>query len=218
MKTAALSTFACLGLIAWTPTAVSIAGDASISKVNSSVRAQAGQTYDELSTVNGSVHLERGVTANSARTVNGGITLEDQARVGSAATVNGGVEVGSGGSIEREASTVNGRIRLAQGVQVGGAVSTVNGDIELTGATVGGGVETVAGDIELTDGARVRGGIVVRKPNNNNSWNKKKEPVKVHVCATCVVEGDLKFERPVELTVDNGGKIGKVIGDEVTRR
>ncbi len=218
MKTAALSTIACLAVIAWTPTAVSTAGEgSSISKVNSSVRAQAGQTYDSLSTVNGSVHLERGVTAHSARTVNGGITLEDQARVGSASTVNGGVEVGPGGSIEREASTVNGRIRLAQGVQVGGAVTTVNGDISLTGATVGGGLETVAGDIDLADGARVRGDIVVRKPNNNG-WNRKKEPVKVHVCSTCVVEGDLRFERPVELQVDSGGKIGKVIGEEVTRR
>ena len=44
------------------------------------------------------------------------------------------------------------------------------------------------------------------------------DPVKVHICATCVVDGDLRFERPVELRVDNGAKIGKVIGDKVTRR
>ena len=28
----------------------------------------------------------------------------------------------------------------------------------------------------------------------------------------------VRFERPVELRVDNGAKIGKVIGDAVTRR
>jgi hypothetical protein len=40
----------------------------------------------------------------------------------------------------------------------------------------------------------------------------------VHICSTCVVDGDLVFDRPVELRVDNGAKIGKVIGDKVTRR
>ena len=40
----------------------------------------------------------------------------------------------------------------------------------------------------------------------------------MHICATCVVEGDLRFDRPVELRVESGAKIGKVIGDHVTRR
>jgi hypothetical protein len=57
----------------------------------------------------------------------------------------------------------------------------------------------------------------VRKPNRSG-WNWNKDPVKVHVCSTCVVDGDLRFDRPVELRVDNGGRIGKVIGEDVTRR
>ena len=74
------------------------------------------------------------------------------------------------------------------------------------------------GDIELTDGARVRGGIHVKK-NNDSGWSwGKDEPIEVHICATCVVDGELRFERPVELRVDAGAKIGKVIGDSVTRR
>jgi hypothetical protein len=73
------------------------------------------------------------------------------------------------------------------------------------------------GDIDLTGGARVHGGIHVKK---STSWfgNDKDDPVKVHVCSTCVVDGELRFDRPVELRVDQGGKIGSVIGDAVTRR
>jgi hypothetical protein len=43
------------------------------------------------------------------------------------------------------------------------------------------------------------------------------DPVKVHICGTCVVDGDLRFERAAELRVDNGARIGKVIGDNVKR-
>ncbi len=42
--------------------------------------------------------------------------------------------------------------------------------------------------------------------------------MKVHICGTCVVEGDLRFERPVELRVDDGARIGNVIGESVTRK
>jgi hypothetical protein len=64
----------------------------------------------------------------------------------------------------------------------------------------------------------VRGGIHVKKKNDSGwSWGKN-EPLKVHICSTCVVEGELRFDQPVELRVDNGAKIGKVIGDSVTRR
>ena len=99
---------------------------------------------------------------------------------------------------------------------VGGDVATVSGDIELEGAQVGGELRTVNGDIELKEGSHVRGGIHIKK---NKSWNwSKDDPVKVHICSTCVVDGDLRFERPVELRVESGAKTGKVIGDEVTRR
>jgi DUF4097 and DUF4098 domain-containing protein YvlB len=180
------------------------------------VTAHDGQAYGKLSTVNGDVHIGRGATADEAHTVNGSITLESDARAGEVHTVNGSLNINEGVAIEREAHTVNGDVDMARRSRVGGDVATVSGDIELEGAEVGGELRTVNGDIDLTDGSRVLGGIYVKK---NKSWNwGKDEPVKVHICSSCVVEGDLRFERPVELRVDSGAKIGRVIGDDVRRR
>jgi hypothetical protein len=165
------------------------------------------------------VHVRSGATVETTHTVNGEIELESDAKVGNAHTVNGELEIGAGATVTGDASTVNGGVRIAQRGTVGGTVSTVSGGIELNGAEVRGMVSTVNGDIDLTGGARVRGDILVKKPNGDWSWNKGHEdPVKVHICATCVVEGDLRFERPVELRVDKGAKTGKVIGETVTRR
>ena len=97
-------------------------------------------------------------------------------------------------------------------------MSSVSGDIELHGAEVGGKLITNNGDIELTDGAHVRGGIHIRKNKGSNwGWGQEDKP-EVHICSTCVVDGELRFDRPVKLRVDQGGKIGTVIGDEVKRR
>ena len=64
------------------------------------------------------------------------------------------------------------------------------------------------------------GGIYVKKPKGSNwSWGKDQdERVKVSICSTCVVDGELRFERAVELRVESGAKIGQVIGDDVLRR
>jgi DUF4097 and DUF4098 domain-containing protein YvlB len=218
MKVAAPTTFISVAIAVLGLAQVSSAGDGrSISKVNDSVTASAGTTYDSISTVNGDVHVERGVTAGSANTVNGSITLEDDARIGKASTVNGSIKAGTNVSISEEASTVNGGLRFARNSKVGGELSSVSGDIELAGTEVTGLITTVNGDIDLKDGTHARGGIHVRKPKGTG-WNWNKETVKVHVCSTCVVDGELRFDRPVELRVDNGGRIGKVIGEEVTRR
>ena len=216
MKITACITAIVMGAWAASP-ATQAAESQSISHVNGSVNTTAGQTYDTLSSVNGDVRVETGVTADEAHTVNGDIVLESDAKVGSVKTVNGSVSIGTGVAVAREASTVNGGVKLAERAHVGGAVSTVSGDIEIDGAEVTGSLNTNNGDIDLTGGARVHGGIHVKK---NNSWgnHEKDDPIKVHVCATCVVEGELRFDRPVELRVDQGGKIGSVIGDAVTRR
>lgn len=205
--------------LAWAGTPVSFASDGSnISAVNSSVRANDGQTYGTLSTVNGDVHVGRGATASEAKTVNGSITLEDDARVGEVSTVNGSLNIAEGVAIEREAHTVNGDVDMRRRSRVGGDVATVSGDIELEGAEVGGELRTHNGDIELSDGSRVHGGIHVKKSKGSGwSWNRD-QPVKVHICATCVVDGDLRFERPVELRVESGARIGNVIGENVVRK
>ncbi len=207
---------ACIALVA-AAAPVSAAEARSISKVNSSVIAEAGQSYDSLETVNGDVRIGRGASANEAETVNGSITIEDDAKVGSASTVNGSLELGEGVVIAKDASTVNGRVKLEKRTRVGGNVSSVNGDIDLEGAEVKGRLTTVSGDIDLTEGARVEGGIHIEKPRSMGWFQKKDERVSVHICATCTVNGELRFDRPVTLRVDSGAKIGKVVGDDVKR-
>ena len=220
MRTATLLAIAGVTFVVWAlnPAEVVASSGGSITAVNGSVTGAPGKTYDTLSTVNGAVHVGSGVTANEAKTVNGHIEIENDAKVGNASTVNGSLRIGEGATIEHEASTVNGGLSLGKRARVGGDVSTVSGAIELEGAEVGGSLTTRNGNIELSDGAHVRGNIHIKKKNDSGwSWNKD-EPLKVHICSTCVVDGELRFERAVELRVDEGAKIGKVIGDEVTRR
>jgi DUF4097 and DUF4098 domain-containing protein YvlB len=219
MKLATSVTISFLALVSWAASPVSQADDArSLNSVNGNVSATPGQTYDTLSTVNGEVHVGAGATAEQAKTVNGELEIENGAKVGEASTVNGELAIGEDVMIDREASTVNGGISIGERARVGGNVSTVSGEIEIKGAEVSGQVITTNGDINLSNGARVLRGIYVRKPGGSNWGFGKSDQVKVHVCSTCVVEGELRFDRPVELRVDTGGKIGKVIGESVTRR
>ena len=137
----------------------SLAGDGrSLSRVNGSIRAEAGQAYESLSTVNGNVRVSSGATADVAKTVNGDVTLENDARIGRVSTVNGSLRIGEGASVGREASTVNGSVKLDRRSRVDGDISTVSGEIELRGAEVTGTLSSVNGDIDLTEGAHVRGG------------------------------------------------------------
>jgi len=218
MKLALVITAAAIAFIAWAPSHDSLASDGhSISSVNGSVRAAPGQTYHSVSTVNGDVRVGSGATVDSAHAVNGDVEIEQNARVGEANTVNGGLRIAEDAAIEREASTVNGSIRLAKRARVGGDVHTVSGEIEIEGAEVAGNLSTHNGDIELSDGAHVRGGIVIKK-NKESTWGwGNNRPPEVRICSTCVVDGELRFERPVALKVEAGGKIGKVIGETVKR-
>lgn len=218
MKFATLAAFAIIAFVAWSGSPDVLAGDGrNLSTVNGEVRAASGETYGTLSTVNGSVHVANGVTADSAKTVNGEIEVESNAKLGELKTVNGSVDIGDDVVVERNATTVNGGIEIGKRSRVGGDVTTVNGEVEIRGAEVGGNIVTNKGDVDLADGARVRGGIQIKK-NHGTDWGwGKDQPNKVHICSTCVVEGDLVFERPVELRVDSGAKIGKVVGDEVKR-
>jgi hypothetical protein len=219
MKLAASITVSFLALVIWAASPVSRADDArSLTSVNGDVSATPGQTYDTLSTVNGEIHVGDGVTAGEAKTVNGELEIGKGAKVGAASTVNGELTIAEDVTIQREASTVNGSIHVAERARVGGDVSTVSGEIGIKGAEVSGQLITVNGDIDLSNGARVLRGIHVKKPGGSSWGFGKPDQVKVHICSTCVVEGELRFDRPVELRVDNGAKIGKVIGDSVTRR
>jgi len=216
MKVVAIVSVAALALFAWQSCPVSAGDGRNITNINGSVHASSGETYDTLSTVNGDVRVARGASADVARSVNGEIVLEQDVKVGSVSTVNGSVRIDEGVAVSREASTVNGSVSLRKRAHVGGDVSSVSGDLDLEGAEVVGQLETYNGDIDLSNGARVIGGIHVKRPKGSD-WSHNTAP-EVHICATCVVEGDLRFDRPVELRVDAGAKIGKVIGEDVRRR
>jgi DUF4097 and DUF4098 domain-containing protein YvlB len=219
MKITLALTAALIAFVAWAASPASRAGDGhTISSVNGSANASPGETYDSVSTVNGDVRIGSGATVNTAHTVNGEIEIEQNARVGEASTVNGGLRIAEDAAIERAASTVNGGIRLAKHARVGGDVSTVSGDIELEGAEVVGSLKTHNGDIELSEGAHVRGGIVVKKSHDLTFGWGNNTPPEVRICATCVVDGELRFERPVKLRVDPGAKVGKVSGETVPAR
>lgn len=216
MKVIAVVSIAALVYLAWQSDLATAGDGRNVTNINGSVHASAGETYDTLSTVNGDVRIARGASADVAKSVNGEIVLEQDVKVGSVSTVNGSVRIAEGAAVSREASTVNGSVSLRKGAHVGGDVSSVSGDLDLDGAEVAGKLGTYNGDIELSDGARVLGGIHVKRPKGSD-WSHNTAP-EVHICATCVVEGDLRFDRPVELRVDAGAKIGRVIGEEVRRR
>ena len=183
-----------------------------ISHVNGGISADAGQHYGDLDTVNGGISLGRGASAGEVQTVNGGITMDDEVRVDSAETVNGGLRAGDRVTVTHDAETVNGSIRFGFNSRVGGDVSTVNGGITVQQTEVGGQVHTVSGDITIGARSVVRGGILVEKPHGIGfNWGKKRTP-RVVIGPNAVVEGQLRFERPVELFVHPSARIGKVSG------
>ena len=129
-----------------------------VSKVNGSVRVEAGQTAGDVSTVNGSVTIEEGATAEDVETVNGSITIERNATVQSIESVNGGISLGAGAKAA-SMETVNGTLRLAEGAQVSGDVSAVNGSAKLAkGADIRGELSNVNGKMTI-DAAHVGGGL-----------------------------------------------------------
>jgi hypothetical protein len=217
----------CLALLVCLPLAA-VAGN-SISKVNGSVRVQAGQTASSVSTVNGSVTVEEGATAEDVETVNGSVTIERNATVEDAESVNGGISLGAnakaasmdtvngtlrlaeGAQVAGNVSAVNGSAQLAKGVDIRGELANVNGKMSINGAHVGGGLKTVNGDITIGPDSRIEGGILVEKPNAN--WfNRNRHLPRIVIGPGAVVEGRLRFEHEVVLLVSDRAKIGPVEG------
>lgn len=222
MKNLYLALLACLPLAA-------VAGEGNVSKVNGSVRVEAGQSAGDVSTVNGSVTIEEGATASDVETVNGSVTIERNATVDDAESVNGGISLGAdakaasmdtvngtlklaeGAQVRGNVSAVNGSAQLAKGVDIGGELSNVNGKMTINGAHVGRGLKTVNGDITIGPDSRIEGGILVEKPNLN--WfNRNRRPPRIVIGPGAVVEGRLKFEHEVQLLVSDRAKIGAVDG------
>lgn len=185
-------------------------GDHDISRVNGRVHAEAGQTYGDLDTVNGGIDIDAGAQARDASTVNGGIDIGNRARLRSATTVNGGIDAGEGVQISGEVETVNGGIKVGFHSDIAGDVTTVNGGVLVQQTKVGGQVRTVNGDITIGAESVVQGGIKVEKPKGMN-WGKQRTP-RIVIGPRAVVNGELVFEREVELFVHTTAKIGRVSG------
>lgn len=200
-----------------------------ISKINGSIRVESGRQVGSVETVNGSIRLESSVTAGDVETVsgsieigaessvgdvdavNGDVTLERGVKADSIELVNGELKLGEQAQVRSDVTSVNGDIVLAKAAQVGGHVENVNGDIELDGARVGNGITTTNGDIDIRAGSHVDGGIHVEKPNPGFFSRNKHKP-KITIGPGAVVNGTLRFDRPVELRISEQAKVGKIVG------
>ena len=140
---------------------------------------------------------------------------DDNNSGGDISHVNGGITA-EAGQHYGDLDTVNGGISLEKGSVVG-KVETVNGGITIQQTEVGGKIDTVAGDITIGADSIVHGGVLVEKPNHSG-WNwgfgKPRNP-RIVIGPNAVVEGELRFEREVELYVHSTAKIGKVTGATV---
>jgi DUF4097 and DUF4098 domain-containing protein YvlB len=177
--------------------------------INGSVRVPAGEHSGAVGTVNGAVEVGESAVVEKVSDVNGPIELGAHASASSVDAVNGTVSLGEAVRVSGGVETVNGEIKLGRGVEVGGAVRNVNGHIVLNGAHVGGGLRTVGGDIDVLGGSRVEGGIVVEKSGWFNTDLKKPRIV---IGPGATVQGNLHFERPVQLYVSDKASIGPVSG------
>jgi DUF4097 and DUF4098 domain-containing protein YvlB len=184
-------------------------GDES-TKINGSIHVLAGQQPGAVATVNGSIEVDANAAITSAKTVNGGVHLGDHANGTSLASVNGDISLGAGALASGSVSSVNGELSLGEGAEVAGALSNVNGKITLTGAHVGGGIRTINGSMSITGASHVEGGILVKQPSGLVETSRDIPRIVIGPGAT--VQGELRFERAVQLYVSDKATIGTVTG------
>jgi cytoskeletal protein CcmA (bactofilin family) len=125
--------------------------------------------------------------------------------------VNGSIELGSGARASGSVASVNGDLTLGDGAEISGSLSNVNGKISLTAAHVGGGIKTVTGSMNISGASRVEGGILVEKPSSELVPLVRDVP-RIVIGPGATVQGELRFERPVQLFVSDKATIGTVTG------
>ena len=191
------------------------ASDSGANTVNGSIHVPAGTHSGAVETVNGSIRIDDNATIASAGTVNGSVALGAHATADTVGTVNGSITLGEGAHVSRDVVTVNGSMTLKSGADVGGPVSNVNGHIALTAAHVAGGLHTVDGDIDIGGGSHVEGGILVK---HSSGWfNLDTHKPRIVIGPGAVVQGDLRFERAVELYVSDSATTGPITGATAIR-
>lgn len=190
-------------------------GDGATHSVNGSIRVSAGQKKDDVSTVNGSIHIADNAVVAGAETVNGSITMGAHATADELHTVNGSITLGDAASVTHTISAVNGTLTLHSGADAGGALTNVNGRIVLQAAHVGGGIKTVNGGIDIGSNSHVDGGLLVQKGHTDMFWFfhwGSNDTPRIVIGPGAVVQGTLRFERPVRLFVSDTATIGPVSG------
>jgi DUF4097 and DUF4098 domain-containing protein YvlB len=180
-------------------------------KINGSIHVPAGKQPGAVATVNGSIDVDDKATVTSAKTVNGSVHLGDHATGTSLASVNGAISLGAGAHVSGSVSSVNGELTLGEGAEVAGALSNVNGKITLTGAHVAGGIKTINGSMSITGASHVEGGILVKQPSGLVVETNRDVP-RIVIGPGATVQGELRFERTVQLYVSDKATIGTVTG------
>jgi cytoskeletal protein CcmA (bactofilin family) len=185
--------------------------DDSTDKINGSVHVAAGKPRQAVGTINGDVRLDDNAAVTAAATVNGSVHLGAHATAASVKTVNGSVTLETGAKVAGSAATVNGSVSLRDGSEVAGALSNVNGSIQLDAAHVAGGINTVNGNINVNANSHVEGGILVQKSTGFFIHFGSDVP-RIVIGPGAVVQGELRFEREVQLYVSDRATIGTVSG------
>jgi hypothetical protein len=91
-------------------------------------------------------------------------------------------------------------------------VETVNGSIGLVDTDLGGGIDTVNGDVTVGVGSHVSGGLHYGKQKQwGIRFGEPKIP-RVVIGPNARVDGELRFERTVELYVHSSARTGKITG------
>jgi DUF4097 and DUF4098 domain-containing protein YvlB len=179
--------------------------------INGSVSVPAGTHSGNIGTVNGEVEVAENAVVEKIHDVNGPIEIGAHASAASVVAVNGKVSLGEGAHVQTDIETVNGSITLHPGAEVGGGVRNVNGHILLDGAHVGGGLRTTSGDIDVRGASRVDGGLTVEKSGGWFTSTDTRRP-RIVIGPGAVVNGELRFEREVQLYVSDSANIGTVTG------
>jgi len=185
-------------------------GDES-NKINGSIHVPVGKQAGAVATVNGSIHIDDGATVTSATTVNGSVHLGDHATATALNSVNGSIVLGTGAHVSGSASSVNGELSMGDGAEISGSLTNVNGKITLNAAHVGGGIKTVNGSMNINGASHVEGGILVEKPSSDLLQMVRDVP-RIVIGPGATVQGDLRFERTVQLFVSDKATIGTVTG------
>lgn len=185
-------------------------GDQS-TKINGSIHVPVGKQPGAVATVNGSIHVDDNAAVTSATTVNGSVHLGNHATASSLNSVNGSITLGAGAHVSGSASSVNGELSLGDGAEISGSLANVNGSITLTAAHVAGGIKTVNGSMNITGASHVEGGILVEKSSGEVLQILHNVP-RIVIGPGATIQGELRFERTVQLFVSDKATIGTVTG------